>query len=150
ESGRNASGNQALADSIAVLRWVKQNIEAFGGDPANVTIFGESAGAAMVGGLIGSPVAKGLFQRAILQSGTFSGLTMAAMTPLAQAEQPAPAFGRGGRGRGGAADGPPPAPPEQASLAELRTRSTGEVSKTVRGRGMIIDGYIIPEDLSLT
>ena len=150
ESGRNASGNQALADSIAVLRWVKQNIAAFGGDPDNVTIFGESAGAAMVGGLIGSPVAKGLFQRAILQSGTFSGLTMAAMTPLAQAEQPAPAFGRG-RGRGGDADaGPPPPPPAQPTLAELRKRSTEEVSKTVRGRGMIIDGYIIPEDLSMT
>lgn len=150
ESGRNASGNQALADSIAVLRWVKQNIAPFGGDPDNVTIFGESAGAAMVGGLIGSPVARGLFHRGILQSGTFSGLTMAAMTPLAQAEQPAPAFGRG-RGRGGDANaGPPPPPPAQPSLAELRTRSTEEVSKTVRGRGMIIDGYIIPEDLSIT
>jgi para-nitrobenzyl esterase len=148
ESGRNASGNQALADSIAVLRWVRQNIAAFGGDPNNVAIFGESAGAAMVGGLIGSPVAKGLFQRAILQSGTFSGLTMAAMTPLAQAEQPAPAFGRG-RGRGDA-NAPPPPPPTLQPLAELRKLSTEEVSKTLRGRGMIIDGYIIPEDLSIT
>ena len=59
ESGRNASGNQALADSIAVLRWVQKNIAAFGGNPGNVTIFGESAGAAMVGGLVGSPVGKG-------------------------------------------------------------------------------------------
>jgi len=91
ESGRNASGNQALADSIAVLRWVKENIAAFGGDPNNVTIFGESAGAAMVGGLLGSPVAKGLFQRAILESGTWTGLNMAAMTPRARAEVPAPA-----------------------------------------------------------
>jgi para-nitrobenzyl esterase len=150
ESGRNASGNQALADSIAVLRWVKENIAAFGGDPNNVTIFGESAGAAMVGGLMGSPVAKGLFHRAILESGTWTGLTMAAMTPLAQAEQPQPAFGRGGRGRGDAAAGPPPPPPPLPSLAELRGRSTEEISKTVRGRGMIIDGYIIPEDLSIT
>src|SRR5579862_2850827 len=54
ESGHNASGNQALADSIAVFRWVRSNIRAFGGDPGNVTIFGESAGAAMVGGLVGS------------------------------------------------------------------------------------------------
>ena len=78
ESGRNASGNQALADSIAVLRWVKTNIAAFGGDPNNVTIFGESAGAAMVGGLAGSPVAKGLFHRAISESGAWMGLGMGA------------------------------------------------------------------------
>jgi para-nitrobenzyl esterase len=150
ESGRNASGNQALGDSIAVLQWVKENIAAFGGDPNNVTIFGESAGAAMVGGLLGSPVAKGLFQRAILESGTWTGLTMATMTPLAQAEQPQPAFGRGGRGRGDAAAGPPPPPPPLPPIAELRKLSTEEVSKTLRGRGMIIDGYIIPEDLSIT
>src|SRR5947208_14785454 len=63
ESGRNASGNQGLADTIATLKWVRTNIAAFGGDPNNVTIFGESAGAAMIGGLVGSPVATGLFQR---------------------------------------------------------------------------------------
>ena len=89
ESGRNASGNQALADSIAVLRWVQQNIAAFGGNPGNVTIFGESAGAAMVGGLVGSPVAKGLFHRAISESGAWMGLGMGPMTPLARAEQAA-------------------------------------------------------------
>ena len=87
ESGRNASGNQALADSIAVLQWVKANIAAFGGDPSNVTIFGESAGAAMVGGLVGSPVAKGLFQRAISESGAWMGLGMGPMTPRVQAER---------------------------------------------------------------
>jgi para-nitrobenzyl esterase len=148
ESGRNASGNQALADAIAVLRWVKDNAAAFGGDPNSVTIFGESAGAAMVGGLLGSPVAKGLFHRAILQSGTFTGLGIAAMGTRAAAEQPAPA-GRGGRGRGDAAAGPPPPPPPLPPLAELRKLSTEEVQKTLRGRGMIVDGYIIPEDVSI-
>jgi para-nitrobenzyl esterase len=156
ESGRNASGNQALADSIAALRWVQKNIAAFGGDAANVTIFGESAGAAMVGGLVGSPVAKGLFHRAISESGAWMGLGMGPMTPRAQVELAAAGGagrGRGGRGRGGDAAAPqaPPAPPPPLpTLAELRARSTEEVVKTLRGAGMIVDGWIVPEDLSLT
>ena len=64
ESGRNASGNQALADAIATLKWVKANIAEFGGDPDNVTIIGQSAGACIDAGLVGSPEAKGLFRRA--------------------------------------------------------------------------------------
>jgi para-nitrobenzyl esterase len=152
ESGRNASGNQALADTIATLQWVKNNIAAFGGDPNNVTIFGESAGAAMVGGLVGSPVAKGLFHRAIAQSGQWMGLGIAAMTPRARVEAPAPPRGRGGApgaAPGGAAAAPA-APLAFPPLAELRARSTEEVVKTLRGTGMIIDGWIIPEDLSIT
>ena len=61
ESGHNASGNYGMMDAIAALQWVKRNISAFGGDPNNVTIAGESAGAIMVGALVGSPQAKGLF-----------------------------------------------------------------------------------------
>jgi para-nitrobenzyl esterase len=147
ESGRNASGNQGLMDTIATLRWVQRNIAAFGGDPNNVTIFGESAGAAMVGGLVGSPVAKGLFHRAIAQSGQWMGLGLGAMAPLAQAEQSAAG---GGRGRGGATSSELPAPRPLPSLAELRARSTEEVVKTLRGSGMIVDGWIVPEDLSIT
>src|SRR5262245_42023066 len=153
ESGRNASGNQALADSIATLKWVKANIAAFGGDPNNVTIFGESAGAAMVGGLVGSPVAKGLFHRAISESGAWMGLGMGPMTTRAQAErQQIPGPGRGGRGRGEATQPatPPPPPPPLPPLAELRARPTEEVVKTLRGSGMIIDGWIVPEDESIT
>lgn len=61
--------NFALLDLIAALEWVQRNAEAFGGDPENVTIFGESAGAHNVAGLLASPLADGLFHRAILQSG---------------------------------------------------------------------------------
>lgn len=63
------SGNCGILDQIAALKWVKENIEAFGGDPNRITIFGESAGAMSVGTLLATPSAKGLFNQAILQSG---------------------------------------------------------------------------------
>lgn len=70
EESYRASGNCGLLDQAAALRWVHENIEAFGGDPNNVTIFGESAGAVSVGCLMTMPEAKGLYHKAILQSGT--------------------------------------------------------------------------------
>lgn len=68
--GRGASGNYALMDQIAALRWVRDNIARFGGDPANVTLFGHSAGGQDVGLLMLAPDARGLFHKAIEQSGT--------------------------------------------------------------------------------
>ena len=64
-----ASGNCGLLDQVAALAWVQENIERFGGDPANVTIFGESAGGMSVATLLGTPAAQGLFAKAIPQSG---------------------------------------------------------------------------------
>jgi para-nitrobenzyl esterase len=82
ESAHHASGNYGLADQIMALRWVKENIGRFGGNPANVTIFGESAGAADVNALIASPLSKGLFMRAIAQSGPIG-----TQLPLAESEK---------------------------------------------------------------
>ena len=70
ESENNVSGNYGTLDQIAALKWVKENISEFGGDPNNITIFGESAGGQAVTSLMISPLAAGLFHKAIAQSGT--------------------------------------------------------------------------------
>ena len=134
ESGRNASGNYGMMDAIGALQWVKRNISAFGGDPNNVTVAGESAGAIMVGALVGSPQAKGLFNRAITQSGGWMGLQMARMTTGAQAQ------GAGAKAMQTAGIN---------TIAELRAKPLTELP-TLPSSGLVVDGYIIPEDLSMT
>ena len=69
ESAHHASGNYGTLDQIAALHWIQQNIAAFGGDPGNVTIFGRSDGGNKVCILMASPLARGLFHRAIMESG---------------------------------------------------------------------------------
>ena len=112
EAGHPGSGNYGMMDAIAMLKWVEKNINAFGGDPSNVTIFGESAGAIMIGGLVGSPQAKGLFHRAIAESGAWMGLTMAKMTTTDEAQ------GRGAKAMEAAGI---------KTMAELRAKPVAEL-----------------------
>jgi para-nitrobenzyl esterase len=134
EAGHPGSGNYGMMDAIAALQWIKRNISAFGGDPGKVTIAGESAGAIMVGALVGSPQAKGLFTRAIAQSGGWMGLQMNRMQTSAAAQE---AGVKAMQTLG------------VASLADLRAKPLSELALQTPS-GLVVDGYLIPEDLSYT
>jgi para-nitrobenzyl esterase len=139
ENTNHVSGNYGLLDMIAGLQWIQKNIAAFGGDPNKVTIFGESAGGIAVSMLCASPLAKGLFQGAISQSGGSFGPTRPTTYPgenmktLKQAEIEGKTFAQ----KAGV-----------SSLADLRKI---EADKLPMGFGMpggwpIVDGYVIPDD----
>jgi para-nitrobenzyl esterase len=96
ESPNHVSGNYGILDQIESLKWIKKNIAQFGGDPDNVTIFGQSAGAGSVKTLCESPLARGLFKKAVIMSG--GGITTTPPTPPAGAPTAAPAGPGGGFG----------------------------------------------------
>ena len=137
ESPHQASGNYGLLDQVAALGWVRENIAAFGGDPGNVTIFGESAGSFAVSALMASPLAAGLFHKAIGESGAFftAGAGTLAPRTLADAEQQGVKFA---------------ASVGADSLAALRAKPAEALLKaalkTQPWFSPIVDGYMLKED----
>ncbi len=140
ENDKKVSGNYGLLDMIEGLKWVQQNISAFGGDPGRVTIFGESAGGIAVSMLCASPLARGLFHGAISQSGGSFGPVRANggpgenMQSLADAEKAGSAWAL----KEGA-----------ATAAELRKLPADKLIIAMPGQGLgwpMMDGYVIPDD----
>lgn len=140
ENPEGVSGNYGILDQIAALKWIQENIASFGGDPAKVTIFGESAGGISVSMLCASPLAKGLFRGAISQSGGSFGPPRVDpypgenMKPLAAAEQSGVEFAE----RLGA-----------KSIADLRAMGPEKLGipfALAGGAWPVVDGYVIPDD----
>jgi para-nitrobenzyl esterase len=134
ESDVHASGNYALLDLVAALRWVHDNIATFGGNPDRVTIGGQSAGASNVHSLVASPLAKGLFHGAIAESGSsVGGLGLMGARTLADQEQAGVRFAE--------AKG-------THSVADLRKLSWKELTAPATGVqvrfGVVVDGYVQP------
>jgi para-nitrobenzyl esterase len=134
ESGHGASGNWGFLDQVAALRWVQKNIGAFGGDPANVTLIGQSAGSMSINNLQASPLAKGLFKRAIGMSGATFRSGVAAGSTLADSEAQGVKLQEALKAR---------------SLADMRGFSSDKIVTAAQTGGVragpSIDGYFLPD-----
>ncbi|SOE21437.1 para-nitrobenzyl esterase [Spirosomataceae bacterium TFI 002] len=135
ESNGEASGNYALLDQIQGLKWIQKNIDAFGGDPNNVTIIGQSAGSFSVQALVASPLAKGLFNKAIGHSGGLLGTARG--VSLADAE---------------ATGNEIVEKIDAGNISQLRELSAEELFNKYKKAGSarmapVLDGYVLPSNL---
>jgi para-nitrobenzyl esterase len=130
ESENKVSGNYGLLDQVAALKWIKRNIEAFGGDPQKVTIAGQSAGSMSVCALVASPLTKGLFRGAIAQSGGI--LTNFMNRNFADAEKTGLSFME---------------KMKASDISDLRKKSAEELITAGGNFSPVSDGYMIPNDV---
>jgi para-nitrobenzyl esterase len=133
-SGHNASGNYGLMDQIAGLKWIQRNIAAFGGDPANVTVMGQSAGAMAVDLLQSSPQTRGLYAHVVALSGGYHGVASPHLETLAETEAKGVKLQQAMKAK---------------DIAQMRTIPADQIANIAAANkiafsGPTIEGYVVP------